>query len=166
MRWISVCLSAVAWTALVLAAVELQAVFADPSPHEATRPLAPSKTLAVVREAQDAIEPTVWPTLFGEPQPPIIVAPTPQSPQPPVVAAAEPQPPAPPKPPLSSLGYELKGVVRAGDAVWSLVAHPTGARIMRVGDTLADGMHIARIDTAGVWVEIGPDTLEVLGFPE
>ena len=86
-----------------------------------------------------------WPALFGEPQPPV-PEPEPQPPTP------EPQPPAPPRPPLSSLGYQLNGVVRANDAVWAIVSHPTGERLMRVGDALEDGLIITKIDEAGMWV--------------
>lgn len=98
-----------------------------------------------------------WPALFGELEPPAPVAPPAPAP------AAEPKPPAPP---IDSLGYALKGVVRAGDAVWGLVSHPTGEQVMRVGDTLSDGFTITRIDEQGLWVDNGGDTPVLLGFPE
>ena len=107
-----------------------------------------------------------WPALFGELAPPA----PPEPPQPPAPEPEpEPQPPAPPKPPqppVESLGYALKGVIRAGDSVWAMVSHPTGERIMRVGDELADGVTIIRIDEEGLWVDNGGDTLEMLQFPK
>lgn len=103
---------------------------------------------------------TRWPTLFGEPQPPAPPAPPPPTP------VAEPQPPKPPAPPLSSLGFALKGVVRAGDAVWGLVSHPTGERILRVGDEMAHGFIVDKIDEQGLWIDNGSDAHVLLGFPE
>ncbi|WP_189799582.1 hypothetical protein [Tateyamaria sp. syn59] len=105
---------------------------------------------------------TQWPPLFGEPQPP--APPTPA--QPVVQTAVEPQPPAPPPVPLESMGYALTGVVRAGDAVWGMVSHPTGDQILRVGDQLNDKMAIARIDESGLWVDVGDEQTELLGFAE
>ncbi|MEL7091485.1 MAG: hypothetical protein AAFN94_07100 [Pseudomonadota bacterium] len=99
-----------------------------------------------------------WPDLFGELQPPVPVAPPARE-----SVAAEPKPPAPP---IESLGYALKGVVRAGDAVWGLVSHPTGEQIVRVGDTLSDGYTVTRITEQGLWVDAGSDTPVLLGFPE
>ncbi|WP_415918924.1 hypothetical protein [Tateyamaria sp. SN6-1] len=98
-----------------------------------------------------------WPALFGELEPPAPEAPEPPAP------AAEPKPPAPP---IESLGYTLKGVVRAGDAVWGLVSHPTGEQIMRVGDVLSDGFTITHIDEQGLYVDTGHGTPVMLGFPE
>ncbi|MCJ7874783.1 hypothetical protein [Phaeobacter sp. J2-8] len=60
----------------------------------------------------------------------------------------------------------MKGVVRAGDAVWGLVSHPTGDQIMRVGDALTEGLVIVRIDEVGLWVDTGNDRPELLGFSE
>jgi len=100
-----------------------------------------------------------WPALFGELQPPAPPAPAPQAePDPP---AAEPQPPAPP---LSSLSYRLKGVVRSGETVWAMVSHPTGERILKVGDALEDGLTVVRIDSNGLWVDTGRAEAELLGF--
>lgn len=101
-----------------------------------------------------------WPALFGELQPP--APPEPPAPEP----VAEPQPPKPPLPPLDSLGFALKGVVRSGDAVWGLVSHPTGERILRVGDEMASGFTVDKIDENGLWLDIGDDTPVLLGFPE
>jgi len=92
-----------------------------------------------------------WPPLFGEPQPPA----------PPV--QVEPQPPAPPMPPIESLGYRLKGVVRNGKADWAIVTHPTGDLLLKVGDTLSDGITVDAIDAEGLWVSNGK-TRTVLGF--
>lgn len=104
--------------------------------------------------------PRRWPAVFGELQPP---APPP---------AAEPQPPAPvpepqpPRPPLDSLGYALKGVVRVDQKIWAMVSHPTGDQLMRVGDDLSNGATIERIDEQGIWVNNGGENLVLLGFVE
>lgn len=101
-----------------------------------------------------------WPALFGEPQPP-----EPPEPQPPK-QAEEPQPPPKIFPPLAAQGYVLQGVVTAGEVTWALVAHPTGARVLRVGDALAEGLSIVRVDEQGLWAR--PDGGEEmhLAFPE
>ncbi|WP_189371745.1 hypothetical protein [Tateyamaria omphalii] len=102
-----------------------------------------------------------WTPLFGELQPPTVaVAPTV------VEQVAAPEPPKPPLPPLDSLGFSLKGVVRSGDAVWGMVSHPSGDRILKVGEELAAGIRIDRIDAAGLWVDRGESNPELLGFPE
>jgi hypothetical protein len=101
----------------------------------------------------------IWPALFGELQPPK-PPPQPEPPSPPA-AAAEPKPPAPP---IGSLGYRLKGVVRAGDAVWGLVSHPAGDQIVRVGRELAPGVTVQRIDEDGLWVDNGEEEPVLLGF--
>lgn len=98
---------------------------------------------------------THWPPLFGEKQPPI---------------SAEPQPPTqapmPPKPPLASLGYALNGVVTIQGAVWAMVSHPTGGRLLHPGDVLEPGITVARIDAEGLWVSRDGDAPELLAFPE
>lgn len=99
-----------------------------------------------------------WPALFGT-----LAPPTPQPPKPPE-PAAEPQPPKPPAPPIESLGYTLKGIVRSDTGVWGMVSHPTGERILRKGDTLAEGFTVVRIDDQGVWLDAGADALVQLGF--
>ncbi len=121
---------------------------------EGSAPVAPDAA------PQPEAPPRFWPALFGEKQPPPPPEPEPEPPAP------EPQPPAPKAPPLDSLGYELKGVVRAEGAVWALVAHPTGERILRVGDTLEHGLIVMEITEEGVW--IGPEggEPELLKFPE
>lgn len=108
----------------------------------------------------EPVEPFRWTPLFGELQPPA----------PPIVeVVAEPvaelQPPRPPLPPLDTLGFSLKGVVMAGDSVWGMVSHPTGDRIIRVGEELAAGIRVDRIDAAGLWVDRGDNAPELLGFP-
>ena len=103
-----------------------------------------------------------WAPLFGELAPP--APPEPPKPPEPEPEPQPPAPPEPPKPPVDSLGYSLKGVVRAGDTVWAMISHPTGERIIKVGDELVEGLKIERIDEAGLWVDNGGDELELLGF--
>lgn len=107
----------------------------------------------------EALPPRQWPLLFGEKMPPL-------PPKEPEVAETEPEPPKPGAPPIDSLGYTLKGVVRADGAVWAMVSHPTGEQVLRVGDELGAGLIVARIDEQGLWA--GPDggEPELLGFPE
>lgn len=100
-----------------------------------------------------------WPALFGERQPPKPAAP-------PVQVSQEPQPPAPPRPPIESLGYTLKGVVRAGEATWAMIGHPTGDRLVRAGEELAPGIAVARIDSQGLWLSRDGADPELLSFPE
>ncbi len=100
-----------------------------------------------------------WPALFGEVQPPL--------PKAPEIIAETPTPaqePQPPKPPVSSLGYSITGLVDLGDSAMAMVSHPTGNKLMRVGDDLADGVIIKRIDEAGLWVDNGADKLELLAY--
>ncbi len=121
-------------------AVRLVLVIMAPDPVEtvAAVRLAPVPT-PVASVAPDTV--LTWPAVFGtapvvEPQPPA-------PPTPPV----EPQPPAPP---IESLGYVLKGViVNEGDR-WAIVTHPTGDVILRVGDTLVEGVEVVDITEAGV----------------
>lgn len=101
--------------------------------------------------------PRQWPYLFGEPKPPVPQ----QEPQPP---KTEPQPPKPPKPPLESLGYRLKGVVRAGQATWAILSHPTGDQLLREGDTLEGQAVVTGIEEAGIWISRDGDTPEFLAF--
>lgn len=128
-----------------------------------TPPTAPVQaTLQTVQSqpTSSAVPPRQWPALFGEPQPP---APPASEPQPP---APEPQPPAPSMPPLDSLGYGLKGVVRINDNDWAIVSHPTGERLVRVGDVLQEGLIVTRIDDVGLWVSANGAAAELLGFEE
>jgi hypothetical protein len=87
-----------------------------------------------------------WPALFGELQPPGMAPP----------AVKEPEPEAPEVavgPPLDALGYQLKGVIRVGGEAWGMVSHPTGERILRLGDVLQDELIVTRIDAEGLWVQ-------------
>jgi len=90
----------------------------------------------------------------AEPQPPT----PPQPPQPPASAA-------PPVPPMEGLGYVLQGVVRAGASEWAIIGHPTGQRIVKVGEELADGITVIAMDEAGLLLERG-GTEARLTFPE
>lgn len=160
MRLIAAFFTLLMLAATVLAGVELSAALAAPTPRAA--PAIVARAVAEIGTGINESATTLaWPALFGSPEPP---APPPSTPAP--VVAEEKQPPTPPKPPLSSLGYELKGVIRAGDAIWGLVSHPTGDQILRVGDALTGGMVIARIDEKGLWVDVDADQPELLGFLE
>lgn len=136
-----------------------------------TDPPAPPAPVTVVAGGGESASPAPppgpprrWPALFGELEPPAPPAP----PTPP--AQEEPQPPTPPQPPvppLDSLGYQLKGLVRAGTTVWAMVSHPTGELLLRAGDSFDQGLVVARITDEGVWVvrETGGEQV-LLGFPE
>ncbi|WP_294228457.1 type II secretion system protein N [uncultured Shimia sp.] len=104
-------------------------------------------------------QPRRWTALFGERQPP-----TPQTAPP--QQKEEPQPPKAAKPPLSSLGYTLKGMVRDGASSWAIVGHPTGDRLLRVGDMLEPNVRVAIIDAQGLWVSRDDDDPELMAFPE
>ncbi len=133
--------------------------------HEVQTP-PPEPVAADVRTPEpqppgSAAPPRQWPALFGEPQPP---APPPEpEPQPPVV---EPQPPAPAMPPLDSLGYRLKGVVSINDVVWAMISHPTGERVLRVGDILQDDLVVTGIEADAVWIGNGQSDPQRLEFVE
>lgn len=161
MRLIATFFTLAGLVAALLAGQDLHAALSQDTPQAAPEALNRAVEEVAAPPAPEAA--MVWPALFGEPEPP-----KPPAPPTPVVAEPEPepQPPAPPRPPLSSYGYTLKGVVKAGDAVWGMVSHPTGAQILREGDTLVDDMKIARIDSAGLWVDMGGDDPELLAFPE
>lgn len=160
MRFIATFFTLAALVATGFAGKDLRAALSQGTPHVPAEDL--SRAAEDVASPPAPAAPLQWPALFGEPEPPKPPAPPPA----PVQVVEEPQPPSPPKPPLSSYGYTLKGTVRAGDAVWGLVSHPTGEQILRVGDVLVDDMTIARIDAAGLWVDTGDDDPELLGFPE
>ena len=104
----------------------------------------------------EAQPPRRWPLLFGEKQPPLPPKAEEQE--------EEPQPPAAKAPPLDALGYTLKGVVRAEGKVWAMVSHPTGEAIMRVGDELAAGMIVSKIDEQGLWAAPDGGEPALLGF--
>lgn len=122
----------------------------------------PVPTPAALAEAAEpqppssALPPRKWPLLFGEKQPP--------QPPKPEEAEAEPQPPAEKAPPIDALGYTLKGVVRDEGRVWAMVSHPTGDRVLRVGDELAAGMVVSKIDERGLWAAPDGGTPALLGF--
>ena len=161
MRLIAAFFTLLMLAATGLAGLELRAALSEPTPQAA--PAVIARAVAEVAQApQSNSRALIWPALFGEAMAPVAPAPPPPTP----VVVEEKQPPAPPKPPLSSLGYQLKGVVRAGEAVWGLVSHPSGDQIMRVGDSLTDGMVVAQIDEAGLWVDTGAGAPELLGFAE
>ncbi len=149
-----VALAAAGWAGQLLWA-ELQ----EPAPGTVERQEAAEAERAPQIAAVEPVQP--WPTLFGEPEPP--KPPEPPAPEP----VAEPQPPKPKMPPLDSLGYVLKGVVRTDTGVWAMVSHPTQEMLLREGDTLQEGLIVARIDEAGVWIstEDGASP-ELLGFTE
>lgn len=152
-RLLALLASCLAIAGIALAAIELQRVWtqdaaAGPEARAAVR-AAPAPPVPAGQG------PRAWPALFGE-----RVAPEPQPPTPP-------QPPAPPAPPLASLGYALRGMVAQGDGgiTWALVSHPSGERIVRIGDMLAEGFEVVDIDAGGLWVESARGR-EVLEFAE
>ncbi|PWJ15799.1 hypothetical protein [Jannaschia seohaensis] len=155
MRLAAAFITLVALGATALAGVELGEVLSEPDAQVLPAAATPAADVAAPAPAA----PMVWPALFGEPAPP-----APPAPPPPPMAAAEPQPPAPPRPPLSAMGYELKGLVAAGDDAWGLVSHPTGQRLLRVGDSLEEGRVVARIEAAGLWISTDGGAPELLGF--
>ena len=108
---------------------------------------------------REAMPPRRWPLLFGEKMPPL-------PPKPDDVAEEEPQPPPEKAPPIEALGYTLKGVVRANGTTWAMVSHPTGDEVLRVGDELAAGMIVAKIDEQGLWAGTRGAEPALLGFPE
>ena len=160
MRLIAAFFTLITFAATVLAGIEFSTGLAAPTPLSA--PVLVERDSGRSGDQADGFgDQMAWPALFGMPEPPKPPEPVVEL-QPP----APPTPPKPPKPPLASLGYQLKGVVRAGDAVWGLVSHPTGDQIMRVGDALTDGVMIAQIDEKGLWVSRDDDAPELLGFEE
>ena len=126
---------------------------------EATPQLARVQPMTATDQPGQTQLPRRWPALFGtpeivEPQPPVAV-------ETPVV---EPQPPRPPQPPIESLGYRLKGVVRNGTADWAIVTHPTGDMILRLGDQLGEaGPEVVEIAPEGLWLLRGGER-QFLGF--
>lgn len=161
MRAIAAIMTLVALAAAAFAGQKLRDVVMQPDTETAVQ----TATVGTVSDPQTPItQPPArrWEPLFGELAPP--APPEPPAPPAPVPEPQPPAPPEPPKPPVDSLGYSLNGVIRAGDSVWAIVSHPTGERIIRVGDELIEGLKIGRIDEAGLWVDNGGDTLELLGF--
>lgn len=97
-----------------------------------------------------------WPALFGPEDDPPSMAPEP------VFS----DPPKPPPPDLASLGYRLKGLVRADNAEWALISHPDGDRVLRLGDTLEAGLIVQEISAAGVRIGPSGELGEMLAFPK
>lgn len=125
-------------------------------PEAAPWHLAAVRPASPANQVDSAPPPRRWPALFGTP---VVIEP--QPPQP--VAVAEPQPPAPPLPPVESLGYRLKGVVRNGSADWAILSHPTGDLILRVGDNLVEGVRVEAIEAEGLWLSRRGERV-LLGF--
>lgn len=159
MRFVAALLTLVALTAAALAGQGLWQEVKDPPAVAVPSAVIPE---GEAQPPSSSLPPRVWPALFGEPQPPMPPQPAPEPPTP----VAAPQPPKPPMPPLESLGYELKGLVRAEGAIWAMISHPTGQRVLRPGDALEEGYTVARIDSAGVWVTDGDAEPALLGFRE
>jgi hypothetical protein len=121
----------------------------------------PDTPAIVVASKDDAMPPittpaenvTPWPAIFGTPQ------------------ITEPQPPrstptdTPPAPPLSSMGYSLKGIVQNTDQQWAILGHPTGDRILKIGDTLDGNLVVDAISEQGIWVN-SQRGRELLAFEE
>ncbi len=130
---------------------------------DAPVPPAVSGPRSAPEQAPDAnVPPQVarrWPSVFGEA---IVEEPQPPTPPTPPVQVAPPQPPAPP---IDALGFALQGMVRNGTGDWAIVTHPTGDVILRVGDTLVEGVTVVEIAAEGVWV-LRDGTRSLLGFSE
>ncbi len=161
MRLIAALCTLSALAAAGYAGYALWLVWQDPLPAAQTRSAQPADPGLALQVAEPR-EPLFWPPLFGEPQPP--KPPEPEPPQPPE-PKEEPQPPRPPQPPVDSLGYTLQGLVADGDNRWAIVAHPTGDRLLRVGDTLTDGVTVVAIEADGLVLDNGGEEAR-LGFPE
>ena len=160
MRLIAAIMTLVALAASGLAGQKLHETLNTP-PAELAGSVLARADMAEPQSPAQATRSRRWPAVFGEPQPPLPPAPPPA--QEPPTPAQEPQPP---RPPIDSLGYALKGVVRVDEKIWAMVSHPTGDQLMQVGDTLSNGATIERIDEQGLWVENGQDDLVLLGFVE
>jgi hypothetical protein len=146
MRWLAWLLTPLTFAAAVWSGEMLWRVVQDPLPAAASAgPAAAAGD--IVLDLPEPQPPTRWPSLFGD-----YVPPEPQPPRPVAPPTPEP-PPRPPAPPLDSLGFALKGVVTTGGNRWAIVSHPTGDRLIRVGDTLADGVIVLSIDAEGLRVD-------------
>ncbi len=144
MRWLAWLLTPLTLAAAVWSGEMFYRVWQDPLP--AAPAAAPMSVDALALDLPEPQPPMRWPSLFGTFTPP-----EPQPPQPPTpVVEVAPQPPAPP---LDSLGFALKGLVSDGDNRWAIVGHPTGDRLMRVGDTLAEGVVVTGIETEGLRID-------------
>lgn len=145
MRWLAWLLTPLTLAAAVWSGEGLYRVMQNPLPEVSEDVPAPrDETLAL--DLPEPQPPMRWPALFGT-----YIPPEPQPPRPPEPVLAE--PPRPPAPPLDSLGYALKGVVSDGDTRWAIISHPTGERMIRVGDALADQIIVTAIETGGLRVD-------------
>ncbi len=108
--------------------------------------------------ANEPQPPRRWAAVFGEarpdePQPP---APTQVEPPAPVVEAT---------PPIESLGYGLKGIVRTDAGEWAVISHPTGDILVHVGEDIIQGAVLVEIDAGGAWIEQN-GARKLLALPE
>ena len=159
MRWIATFFTLIACAATGLAAKELHAALSQPMQKSE-----PGNVSRSSIEARDVVieTPVIWPALFGEPVVQQAIFHEPQVVETDVQTAL----PTPPKPSLSSLGYELKGLIQTGDEVWGLVSFPGGDQILKEGDRLGADMTVEGIDDTGLWIDTGADTPELLAFPD
>jgi hypothetical protein len=156
MRWLAWIMTPIALVAALWSGDQLRRALEEPLPA------APLQTVLVeptsLRQDAEPQPPMRWPSLFG-----VYTAPEPQPPRPPEPEITE--PPRPPVPPLSSLGFNLKGVVSNGGVDWAIVSHPTGEKLLRVGDKLSDGIIVLDINANGLTVDNQGETA-VLKFLE
>lgn len=144
MRWLAWFLTPITLVAALWSGDQLRRVLETPLPQE--RETAAEVATPILPKAAEPQPPMRWPSLFG-----VYVAPEPQPPRPPEPVTKE--PPRPPAPPLDSLGFSLKGVVSNGGTDWAIVSHPTGDRLLRVGDKLSDGITVLEISAQGLTVD-------------
>lgn len=149
MRLIAAFCTLLALAGLGFAGLELKSALDAPVPPRLNQAV-PVQQVESARSEETLREPLYWPALFGEPQPPEPPAP-PDPPKP----KEPPKPPQPPGPPIESLGFTLQGIVSDGDSTWAIVSHPTGDRLLRVGDSLAEGVTVTGIDASGLLLDNG-----------
>ena len=145
MRWLAWLLTPLMLAAAVWAGDLFRRAWQDPLPA-AVQAGAVTPVDTVALDLPEPQPPTRWPSLFGTHAPP-----EPQPPRPPAPVAVA--PPVPPAPPLETLGFALRGVVTTGESRWAIVSHPTGDRLIRVGDALADGVTVTGIEPEGLRVD-------------
>lgn len=160
MRALAILATLAAALGLGLAAQHLRLVLQAPADGGIAIAMVAGDAVPPDAVADNKPAPGVWPAVFGQVQ-----KPEPQPPAPELVVV-ESVPPMPPAPPLDSLGYKLEGMVSTGDDRWAIVAHPTGVRLLRVGDALGDGLTVEAIDARGLWVVNGDGKKDLLKFPE
>lgn len=145
MRWLAWLLTPLTLVAAVWAGDQLRRALEDPLPAvSAAARAARDDTIAL--DLPEPQPPMRWPSLFGTYTPP-----EPQPPRPPEPVAET--PPQPPAPPIDSLGFALKGLVTDGANNWAIVSHPTGERLVRVGDQLSQGVTVTAIEPGGITVD-------------